>query len=657
MSELTWHWHRLRAMSPLEVALHLRRKWRQRTDTRRSFADDGKQLSFGPATEFPALPPAATAPSALRDALRKDAAEILAGHWHAFGDLTLKVDNPPCWQCDYVSGRDLTTRESAFRLNHRALPGGADIRVVWELNRWQHLTRLAMASYVLDEDQPGSTCLAWLKDWVEQNPAYRGWNWTSALEAGLRLIQFTWIDALLTKGRYAPQREADLAFLRARILPAHVWYVWRYRSFGSSANNHLLGELAGLIVALARWPALAEWVNRRGVSLRELQWQWERQVLKQFAEDGGNREQALGYQLFAWELCWHARRALLAHAAHEFAPGVEDRLNSALRFFWEMQSRSEHWDYGDSDNATALPVGLGGATRVREWRSWAAGDPETALEYWISLSPLAKKRLGSGMPAHARPVAGWWIYEQSGMALNESGFWWLRWDLSPLGYQRTAAHGHLDVLHVSIWYRGAAMVVDPGTGAYFADPPLRTWLASREAHNGPCPIPNREPRRLGPFLWSRPHGLAHYQGNTDGSLQANALGYSRRITYLLKQDGWEIEDRPAERWARRLTFVVRWQFAPGTWVKRISAHKFSVHRADVSVMIEADTSWDSIELLELSEPQEATGEAGPGSRSYEGVVSPAFRQVLRAPCLKLTAVPKQGQPCVFRTRFLASPAA
>src|SRR5262249_6577949 len=156
-------------------------------------------------------------------------------------------------------------------------------------------------------------------------------------------------------------------------------------------------------------------------------------------------------------------------------------------------------------------------------------------------------------------------------------------------------------LHLSIWYRDVALVVDPGTGAYFADAPLRTWLASREAHNGPCPVPSGEPRRLGAFLWSRPHGLAHYRGNPDGSLPAHALGYERQIADLLREDGGEIEARPAERWARRLPFMVRWQFAPGTWVKRISDHKYSVHRADVSVMIEVDPSWDSIELLELSD--------------------------------------------------------
>jgi len=39
----------------------------------------------------------------------------------------------------------------------------------------------------------------------ETNPPYRGWNWTSALESGMRLVQFTWIDALLTICSSRPQ--------------------------------------------------------------------------------------------------------------------------------------------------------------------------------------------------------------------------------------------------------------------------------------------------------------------------------------------------------------------------------------------------------------------------------------------------------------------
>ena len=75
--------------------------------------------------------------------------------------------------------------------------------------------------------QPGRSgehCLDWLEDWVANNPPY---------------IAFTWIDAFLTafEGQNPGDLAKRLAKLRADILPAHAWFTWRHRTFGSSANN------------------------------------------------------------------------------------------------------------------------------------------------------------------------------------------------------------------------------------------------------------------------------------------------------------------------------------------------------------------------------------------------------------------------------------
>src|SRR5262249_33147104 len=93
---------------------------------------------------------------------------------------------------------------------------------------------------------------------------------------------------------------------------------------------------------------------------------------------------------------------------------------------------------------------------------------------------------------------------------------------------------------------------------------------------------------------------------------------------------------------------VHWQFAPGCWVKRISSHQFSLHRADVSVMIDVDKRWDSIELVEL--PATPEGPSPAGTDSLPGLVSPAFRRVVRAPYLKLTARPT-GESCFSPPTF------
>ena len=659
LSRLSWYWHRLRAMNPAEMGAHLRKKLYQRSDA--CHKRDWTSLRLETRGVFPKLPAPAAAPTVLREALRRDAEAILDGRWLAFGHLELKVDDPPRWHRDYFVGKDLLTTESAFKLNHRELPGGADIKLIWELSRWYQLVRLAQAAYVLDDARAARKCVRWLEYWVEHNPPYRGWNWTSALESGMRLVQFTWIDALLHGQAGVWGFKAELERLRAEILPPHVWFTWRYKSFGSSANNHLLGELVGLILAVARWPAL----TKCGVSLEELKRRWQHEVLAQFAKDGGNKEQALNYQLFSWEFCWQARLALKA-SAEAISPEVEDRLNRAARFFWEVQVRREPWDYGDSDNAYTTPFFATERTALLEWRDWLLPSGGISIPgYWLGDPPVFAPPLGIGAPPHALPAQGWWIYPETGMAVCESGFWWLRWDLSPLGYLKTAAHGHLDALHLSIWFKGMALIIDPGTGAYYADKQVRVWLASRAAHNGPCPIGEEYPRRLGPFLWAEHHqrpqwksGLSvesHWRESMQSERLAGELplptGLLRRsVTRIDSGNGWQVDDEFAPASALPGEFTVRWQFAPGSWVKRLDQRKFSLHRADTAITIEVGSNWTAVDLVEIEPERKPRATI---SSDLEGVVSPAFRTTAWAPCLKLTAGAHE-KLSVFRTTFLAS---
>jgi hypothetical protein len=545
-------------------------------------------------------------------------------------------------------------------------------------------------------------------NWIRRSPA------SSALEAGLRLIQFTWIDALLgaPSSGSAPSEIIDapsgssalqsrLAALRRAILPPHVWFAWRHRSFGSSANNHLLGELAGCIVATVRWPELA----RCGVPRDRLKRRWEHEVLAQFAEDGGNKEQALNYQLFSWELCWQAYSALQNWKSAAFP--VDWRLASAAHFFRVVQSRTEHWDYGDSDNATVVPFFACAEHAVSEWYKWLEAPVQNAaIDYWLGDSRTHFLLTALEVPLKISTFGEWSVLPETGIGICNTGFWWLRWDLSPLGYLSTAAHGHLDALHLSIWFKGVALVVDPGTGAYYADPALRTWLASRAAHNAPCPTGPEQPRRLGPFLWSGHHprptvsnesgkpvrvlslkrrlGPSKWEKHDPVALDSpeveSTVGELPLIGQLLRRaiaplpdgTGWLVKDECIGKDGRPIEFTVRWQFAPDTNVKRLDARRFLLRRHDVAIELQVSAGWSDVVLVEMDAfaktsrsetavPEDYEGKAATAREDarptgYEGIVSPAFRKTVWAPYLKLVARPP-GRPCVFSTTFLASPRA
>jgi len=691
-------------MRPSEIGLHLRKKLCQWQDARR--VPDWSALKLIPSPAFPALTPPGKAPPILREALTRDCGEVLAGRWRAFGHLEIQVDTPPHWHADYLVRKGFSTDRIAFKLNHRELPGGGDVKLIWELSRWHQLARLAQAAYVLDDANAAKTCVRWLDDWREKNPPYRGLNWTSALEVGVRLVQFTWIDALLTayairgsdlekaaarspSSRTSPREEGDssggfsesststsqapaevsdplpggpvlrgrtaeegehrgdhkgasrgavreaVEKLRCEVLPPHVWYAWRYRSFGSSANNHLLGELTGLILAAARWPELAA----AAAPLEQLQALWEKEVLAQFAEDGGNREQALNYHLFSWEFCWQARLALTA-SGRTVSSAVDERLRRALDFLLAVQVDDDVWDYGDSDNGFVTPF-FADWNRVRaEWRTW--------LRYPES-SPAFRFWLGNELPATkgdaTNPSGGWRIFPESGIAVQRSEDWTVRWDVSPMGYLSTAAHGHLDALHLSIWRRSVAIVIDPGTGAYYADQALRTHLASWEAHNGPHAVGRDFPKRLGPFLWSKRHADPNLKPGSDsgllGELKLPSGSVSRKVTMLPREEGWRVEDcfRPDGR--TDYEFEVHWQFAPESRLERMGDRKFRVARHGETVEVEVDANWSSVEpVLEKRDG------------SFDGICSPGYRETCFAPCLKLAA--RGHNPCVFATTFLAS---
>lgn len=618
-------------MSPGEAVLRLTRKLYQMQD--RSWQPNWDRVRLETFTVFPRLPRRELAPAVLLQALGDDSARIRRGEWLAFGHLPLRVDDPPQWDRDYAAGVTVANDRCAFSLNHRALPQGADIKLIWELSRWHPLVRLGQAAWLLGDTEAGQTVLRWLGHWVEHNRPYHGWNWTSALESGMRLIQFTWIDALLSQsgGAY----EAALAELRPRLLPAHVRFTWRYRSVGSSANNHLLGELAGLILATVRWPALCRW----GASLDQLQAEWEREVLAQFARDGGNREQALNYQLFSWELSWQIFTALVA-AGRQVSTEVQDRLKEAIRFFTEAQVPADPWDYGDSDNATATPFALQESAAMQEWHRWASGTKESpALEFWWPHRPKARATVSARADEHD--------FEQSGIIIRRTpDGWTLRWDVSPLGYLVPAAHGHLDALHLSLWFQDVAMIVDPGTGAYYADSELRNYLASRAAHNGPAPNGQDFPKRLGPFLWSHHHDKPTFCRGPGGSMAAEARlpeGTLRRVITPVR-GGWQVDDSYTTH-RGSAPFAVHWQLPPASILEPLGGGHFRVQRRGVRLAISLEGDRSMVEAVNVQEKAEGLA----------GTVSPSFRRRVWAPYLRVQA--RGGEkPCVLRTTFLASDA-
>jgi hypothetical protein len=539
---LRWYWYRMRAMDSTEIAdrvLAKARQWTEQSASRVLIDFDTET----PVDTCPQLPDRRDAPDSLLEAISDEAASIRGGQWLLFGWNEVQVPDPPIWHRDYMNGLETPIGVKSRHLNHR-LGNGADARCVWETNRWGQMVSLAQNAWLNGVLDDARLAQRWLLDWCEKNPRGMGINWCSTLEAGLRLVNFCWIDALV-RGCDDSELTTVQSQLAQQVVPSHAWWAWRYRSFGSSANDHLIGELAGLVLAARRWPSLAR-VTCSGDHAWELM---SSEVLRQFAEDGGNREQALHYHHFALELGWQAQRVMVGARR----PSAE-RLGEAARFFCDLVHEREPWHFGDSDDAHVTPLTFRRCTALAEWRAWLLGQEQgAALRFWLGEPPPQVFPVRAGE---------WGVYPLTGLAVQEVNDWKARVDGSPLGFGRMAAHGHLDAMHLSLWDGERALVVDPGTGAYYGDPEVRTKLASWELHNGALPLSGRaRPHRAGPFIWVDHHPAPHLVLNGEGCLVRfvwDGHSVERTVRYSLDADAWVVTDQTEDEQPH----VVRWRLAP-----------------------------------------------------------------------------------------------
>ena len=264
----------------------------------------------------------------------------------------------PDWFHDPVTGRRAPADRYAFRINHRSQAQTGNIKQVWEISRLQHLTLLATAWFLSHDDAYARRVADQLRSWWRENPFLSGVHWTSGIEIGIRLISMTWIRRLLDDWPgVADLFEHDE--LAVRQIRWHQQYLAAFRSRGSSANNHVIAEAAGQLVASCAFPWFPESERWRQKSARLL----ERELVRNTFPSGIGRELASDYQSFVAELgllaaveADAAGRPLSATAWQRLCAMVDS--GAAL-----LDERSRPPRQGDGDEGRALLLDAPAANR------------------------------------------------------------------------------------------------------------------------------------------------------------------------------------------------------------------------------------------------------------------------------------------------------
>jgi hypothetical protein len=538
-------------MSPTEIFYRALDAGRQQIWARRQ-VHRGDQVALPPgvlgertfASPLPASAREGVDPDAASASIRV-AHEVLAGTWTVLG--TPRADSAdPDWFHDPVTGRRAPDRQLAFRVQFRDEAETGNIKQVWEMSRHHQVTVLAAAWWLTQDERYAEAAAAQLRSWWSANPFLTGVHWTSGIEAGIRLISWTWIRRLLDEW----PKVGDLFEHNDDALRQIAWhqdFLAAFPSRGSSANNHVVAEAAGRLVAACAFPWYARTAQWRSSAAALL----ERELAANTFDDGLNRELATDYHRFVLELGLLA--AVEADAIGQpLSAGTWERLARMLdagAAVLDATGRAPR--QGDDDEGRALivddPEGDPWATILSAgaallgapgWWPDFAGSVQGSL-----LGALGRSRQ---MP---RPTERPRRFPDAGLVLltsrpQDGPEIWCRCDGGPHGFLSIAAHAHADALSLEVRHDGVDILADPGTYCYHGEAVWREWFRSTAAHNTVEIGGVSQAESGGPFLWNahprttilscevgeRP--LQTWSAEHDGYLRLNTPTTHRRIATL-----------------------------------------------------------------------------------------------------------------------------
>lgn len=429
---------------------------------------------------------------------------------HRFSFFNLKdryVGDPIDWNKDHESGTKAPIQFSPS-IDYRDFRITGDAKVVWEPNRHHQLVMLGRAYRVSSNVHYAEEIVKQIESWWEQCPFGMGMNWRSPLELAIRLINWTWaFDLIHDSGVVTPEFKSQL--LHSVYL--HLWEITRKYSFGSSANNHLIGEAAGVFIATSYFQGLQSAEKWRDESYGIL----EREIIAQTYPDGCTREQAFGYHLFVLQFFLLAG-IVARKIGKDFTEAYWKRLEKMFEFSAAMIEGGPPTMFGDCDDGYVLDLGgdkddfygllsIGTVLFKRpDFKELARGYSEPT--FWL-LGPSSREtfdaiRAGSkqgSLISKAFPESGYYLL-QCGQKDSDDEISVL-FDCGDLGYKSIAAHGHADALSFTLRAFGVDIFVDPGTYDYFSSPEWRNYFRSTKAHNTVIVDDSDQSVMLGPFMW------------------------------------------------------------------------------------------------------------------------------------------------------------
>lgn len=485
----------------------------------------------------------------------------------------------PDWSRDYIND---TRAPLIFYgdLDYRDERAVGDSKYTWELNRHQFLLPWALEWSEQRDETAAASLVAVVLDWIVGNPRYRGLNWGSSLELGLRVLSWGLAFEIAAD---APLVGRARPFVLASV-SEQALYIRHTLSAHSSANNHLLGELVGLLAAGVFFPD-AETTRDCAVFAAP---RFVDEIRRQNFDDGVNREQAVYYHHYVLEYLLVGTRLLerLGIAVPPDLLALARRMLTFVDAMTDETGRAEQVGDADDGTVTGLNIGTGiGPFESQLVAAWVVFGDEScgahaariachhgrapgidrSTSYWHG-------RPDRPLPSPRRPDDRRWVFRRGGHLVQRADDATISFRAGPFGYPSIAAHAHCDQLSVRLRLGDAAVLTDSGTGVYHTDEKWRRYFKGTSAHNTVRVDGRDQAEYGGPFLWcTHASGALRVErderddleavGTHDGYLRlSDPVTHQRRLRWSRGRGLW-VDDVLAGR--QEHCFELFWNLGPG----------------------------------------------------------------------------------------------
>lgn len=609
MNKLQWYINRLSLMSPSEIGYRIKEEAKKKS-TRLFMRDFPHEISLAEKKIYFYFE--VKDRDKIISFLKKKgiwnvsrANEILAHKFSFFSFNKKFLGKTINWHKDYKNDKEAPLKYCKD-IDYRDFKEVGDFKYIWEINRHQHLISLAKAYYLTGLLDYKDEVKKQIVTWIEANPYMKGVNWTSALELSVRIISWSWVWIFLG--------ELDKEFKEVWLECIHKHCACINQNFSqhSSANNHLIGEAAGLFIASVVWSFGKESELWKRKSFRVL----VAEVEKQNYEDGVNKEQAYSYQQFV--LDFFIQAGLLGEKnGIQFPKSYWQRIEKMLEFIASIMDKEGNIpNVGDSDDGYAVILSedrnfspyksllsTGAVFFNRgDFKSKSENFDEKSLwllgiKGWEQFNLLAKKRY---LPIKSFEKGGYFVLGANEDTENEIK---VIFDCGPLGYLSIAAHGHADTLSFILTVAGREFIIDPGTYIYQTPKEWRDYFKGTAAHNTLRIDGVDQSVSGGNFMWIRKaqarvlrwesndaHDLV--DGEHYGYLRLkDPLVHKREIFFDKKKNLFKIVDKIK---AKKMHLIEQFfHFSEKCTITKINQSEWEVKNNDKAIVIKVDKKMQS----------------------------------------------------------------